>query len=174
MAGRQAKILSENTYKDLLVFAATTRQPPRNRLIVLLSLKAGLRAGEIANLTWDMVLDPMGGIARTIDLQDSAAKKRSGRIIPVHRELFDGLAAYQRITKPVGPVIRSERGGPMTAMSIVNWFAKAYRAIGVEGCSSHSGRRTFVTKAARLVHRAGGVVARLAADRSVSILSRFT
>jgi integrase len=176
MGGRQAKILSENTYKDLLVFAATTRQPARNRLIVLLSLKAGLRAGEIANLTWDMVLDPTGSIARSIDLQDSAAKKRSGRIIPVHRALFDGLAAYQQITKPVGPVIRSERGGPMTAMSIVNWFAKAYRAIGVEGCSSHSGRRTFVTKAARLVHRAGGSlrdVQYLAGHRSIQTTQRY-
>ena len=44
----------------------------------------------------------------------------------------------------------------MTPVSIVNWFAKAYRAIGLQGCSSHSGRRTFITRAARLVHQAGG------------------
>lgn len=66
MAGKQAKILSENSYKDLLTFAATTRYPVRNRLIVLLSLKAGLRAGEIAKLTWEMVLDPNGAIATAI------------------------------------------------------------------------------------------------------------
>jgi len=58
MAGRQAKILSDNTCNDLLLFAATTRYPARNRLMALLSLKAGLWAGEIANLTWEMVLDP--------------------------------------------------------------------------------------------------------------------
>jgi hypothetical protein len=44
----------------------------------------------------------------------------------------------------------------MTPVSIVNWFASAYRAIGVCGCSSHSGRRTFITRAARLAHAAGG------------------
>ena len=44
----------------------------------------------------------------------------------------------------------------MTAVSIVNWFAHAYRAVGLDGCSSHSGRRTFITRAARLVHKAGG------------------
>ena len=55
-----------------------------------------------------------------------------------------------------GPVIESERGGPMRPVAIVAWFARAYRAIGLTGCSSHSGRRTFITKAARLVHRAGG------------------
>ena len=44
----------------------------------------------------------------------------------------------------------------MSPVSIVCWFAKAFRVIGLEGCSSHSGRRTFITRAARLVHKAGG------------------
>ena len=55
----------------------------RNRVIVLLAAKAGLRAGEIANLTWDMVLDPTGGISSVIELRDIAAKNGSGRLIPV-------------------------------------------------------------------------------------------
>jgi integrase len=62
MAGRQAKILHEQQINDLLVFASATRNPLRNKLIVLLSVKAGLRAGEIAGLTWDMVLDPTGEV----------------------------------------------------------------------------------------------------------------
>jgi integrase len=52
MSGKQAKILSEQQVEDLLFFAKTTRNPDRNRVIVLLSTKAGLRAAEIANLTW--------------------------------------------------------------------------------------------------------------------------
>ena len=60
MAGRQAKILSVGDVNDLLVFASCTRHSLRNRVIVLLAAKAGLRAGEIAKLTWDMVLDPTG------------------------------------------------------------------------------------------------------------------
>ena len=44
----------------------------------------------------------------------------------------------------------------MNPVSIVNWFAKTYRALDLHGCSSHSGRRTFITRAARLVHQAGG------------------
>ena len=44
----------------------------------------------------------------------------------------------------------------MTPAGIVLWFGRAYAALGLEGCSSHSGRRTFITRAARLVHKAGG------------------
>ena len=43
----------------------------------------------------------------------------------------------------------------MRTTSIVNWFASAYRELGFEGCSSHSGRRTFITNAARNLHRTG-------------------
>jgi integrase len=156
MLGKRAKILSDDNIRDLLAFAALTRYPPRNRVMVLLSVKAGLRAGEIASLTWSMVTDATGEIGTVIALEDRAAKKKSGRVIPVHPDLADALTTLRNGTGGNGLLIRSERGGPMTAASVVNWFATAYRAIGVTGCSSHSGRRTFVTRAARLVHTAGG------------------
>lgn len=70
MIGKKAKILSDEHITRLLSFASTTRYPARNRVIVLLSLKAGLRAGEIAKLTWPMVLDPDGRIALVIELRD--------------------------------------------------------------------------------------------------------
>ena len=156
MAGKQAKILSDDQVEQLLLFASTTRNPLRNRVLILLSLKAGLRAGEIANLTWPMVLDPAGDIGPVIELRNHAAKKKTGRVIAMHPDLRAALAAWRDATVTVGPVVRSERGRPMTPVSIVNFFAIAYRAIGLAGCSSHSGRRTFITRAARLVHKAGG------------------
>jgi integrase len=155
-SGKQAKILSLSDVSDLLVFAACTRHPIRNRVIVLLSAKAGLRAGEISNLTWDMVLDPIGNIGSVIELRDHAAKKGSGRLIPMHPELADALSAWRQTSIGSEHVVRSERGGPMTALSIVVWFNRAYQYLGLDGCSSHSGRRTFITRAARLVHEAGG------------------
>ena len=163
MPGRQAKILSDDSIADLLVFALNTRNPQHNEVMVLLSAKAGLRAGEIANLTWDIVLAANGEIGTSIELHDRAAKKRSGRLIPLHPQLREALTALRSVTGGSGPVIRSRRGSPMTPTSIVVWFANAYRALGLTGCSSHSGRRTFITRAARLAHRAGGLVARRAA-----------
>src|SRR6476661_810793 len=108
MAGKQAKILSRGDVNDLLVFANCTRHPLRNRVIVLLAAKAGLRAVEIANLTWDMVLDPTGHIGTVIELRDIAAKNSRGRLIPLHPALSEALAAYLPLSSSSGsgPVIR--------------------------------------------------------------------
>jgi integrase len=176
MLGKQAKILSDDNIRDLLAFTSLTRYPMRNRVIVLLSVKAGLRAGEIANLTWAMVTDPVGDIGTVIALEDRITKKKSGRVIPLHADLADALATLRDMTGENGPVIRSERDTAMAPLSIVNWFRIAYRAIGLTGCSSHSGRRTFVTRAARLVHKAGGSlrdVQLLAGHRSIQTTQAY-
>jgi integrase len=176
MAGRQAKTLSAADIKDLLVYASCTRHPLRNCVIVLLSAKAGLRAGEIASLSWDMVVGPTGQIGYVIELRDTAAKKGSGRMIPMHPDLRCALESLRRVAGQSEYVATSERGHAMTPSSIVVWFNRAFKKIGLRGCSSHSGRRTFVTRTARMVHKAGGSlrdVQLLAGHRSILTTQRY-
>jgi hypothetical protein len=47
-------------------------------VIFLLSIKAGLRAKEIASLTWDMITDAEGDIAFALNLGSQQRIIRSG------------------------------------------------------------------------------------------------
>jgi len=170
MAGRQAKTLTKLQLAAALRRAGRSRYGDRDRAIILLSAKAGLRAGEIAKLSWQMVVDAQGRIASQIELHDIAAKKGSGRTIPMHPALSRALGRLQQRDGRDGAVIRSERGSALRPSSVVNWFARLYRDLRFDGCSSHSGRRTFITNAARLVSKAGGSlrdVQQLAGHRSI-------
>ena len=172
MAGKQAKILTRQQVVAALRRARRGRYPQRDRVMILLSVKAGLRASEIAKLSWSMVLDTHGRVADSIELHDSAAKMRGGRTIPLHPHLRRSLQQLRRATGTRGAVLRSERRGSrgLSPSSIVNWFRQLYADLGFAGCSSHSGRRTFITHAARLVFKAGGSlrdVQQLAGHRSI-------
>ena len=94
--GKQAKTLSKGQVDAVLGYLAKTRWPTRNRVIFLLSVKAGLRAKEIACLTWRMVTDARGQIGQAIHLEDTASKGRSGRVIPMNEELRTALREYAR------------------------------------------------------------------------------
>jgi integrase/recombinase XerD len=156
--GKQAKTLSKRQIEATLSLLASTRYPVRNRVILLLSVKAGLRAKEIAGLTWTMVTNADGQIGRAIHLHDNASKGRSGRTIPMHtgvRLALQDLLDQAKRT-PDDFVIRTERSKRTSAQVIVNLFARWYEILGFSGCSSHSGRRTSITNAARKISTVDG------------------
>jgi integrase len=155
MPGRQAKFITPAMLRKMLAHVRHSRTAARDRVIILLSVKSGLRAAEIAGLDWSMVLDPQGRVGHLIAVHDAIAKMRSGRRIPIHPHLRRALLVLQRRSGSYGPVIGSSRSGAMRPNSIVNWFVVLFAELGFEGCSSHSGRRTFITTAARNLHRAG-------------------
>ncbi|MEZ5691974.1 MAG: site-specific integrase [Rickettsiales bacterium] len=158
MAGKQAKLLTDFMVTAMIKHIRKNRYPDRDIVIILLSTKAGLRAGEIAQLTWQMVLDANGKVGKLIELHDIAAKKLHGRTIPINPLLRHSLIKLHKLQDfPLsGEVILSERKTPIKPASIVKWFKLLYNALGYNGCSSHSGRRSFVTKAARNIHLVGG------------------
>ncbi len=159
--GKQAKVLTPRQERRVLKRLGATRYPARDRVIFLLSIKAGLRAKEIASLTWAMVTDAEGDGAEEIALTDASSKGTGGgRTIPMHPTLPEALGPLQAArgekARPDLPVIHSERGRGMSAASVAVWFHRLYRDLGLSGCSSHSGRRTFITQAAHKIVEAGG------------------
>ena len=179
--GKQAKILNEHQLQALLAWLETRKNADRNRLIVLLSFKAGLRAKEIASLKWSMVMNADGEIGDHIHLTNEASKGKSGRVIALNKELkkqlikikhFDGID----ITDADRSVIRTQRRQGTTPQVIVNSFGEWYRKLGFVGCSSHSGRRSFITQAARKASLVGGSlrdVQTLAGHASLATTSRY-
>jgi len=181
MQGKQAKIVSPTQERAILGYLATTRYPSRDRVMFLLSMKAGLRAKEMAALTWAMITDAEGQIAEALQLQNRASKGTTGgRTIPLHPDLQDALTALQTARgdapRPEQAVLFSERGGGLSPATVRLWFHRLYTALKMDGCSSHSGRRTFITRAARKVSQVGGSlrdVQELAGHTSLAMTQRY-
>jgi integrase/recombinase XerC len=179
--GKQAKVVKRSELTKLLDHVSRSRHPKRDRVIVLLSFKAGLRAKEIAELTWSMVTDASGEIADAIALTNSASKgKNGGREIPMHPELRSALVALRAVrgdkVRPDLPVVYSERGRGYSAEAIAVWFHGRFAELRIEGASSHSGRRTFITSAAKKIVEAGGSlrdVQELAGHTSLATTQRY-
>src|SRR4051794_33539230 len=91
MPGKQAQMLTPRILNRMLAHMRGSPTPHRDRVMVLLSAKAGLRACEIARLDWSMVLDARGEVGPVLTIEDRIAKKRGGRRIPLHPDLRRAL-----------------------------------------------------------------------------------
>ena len=139
--GKQAKVLTDKQVALALDAVATRRYPIRDRVMILLSIRAGLRAKEISHIRWSMVTDAQGAVTDTIHLVNGASKgKRGGREIPMSKDLRQALIELQAF-KPAAPedrIIFSERDIGIFPKTLAIWFLTLYRDLGFKGASSHS------------------------------------
>ena len=79
-------------------------------------------------------------------------------MIPLHPQIRKNLIEMRSEKDATGidRVIQSERSKAVGSQTIINMFQTWYRDLGLEGCSSHSGRRTFITMTARQISTVGG------------------
>ena len=177
--GKQAKVLTDAQIRAVLAAVEGRRYPLRDRVMVLLSIRAGLRAKEIAMLRWSMVTDAEGNVGDAPHLPNKASKgKNGGRTVPLRAELRDALLKLHADRNPDSSdnIIHSERDVGMSAGAVQVWFHRPYQELGFSGASSHSGRRTFITRIAKKIVEAGGSlrdVQELAGHASLSTTQRY-
>jgi integrase/recombinase XerD len=135
----------------------------------------------MASLTWAMVTDAQGSVAEVQHVPNRASKgKTGGRTIPLHPDLQTALVTLQTeradMATPERSILFSERGGGLSPATVRLWFHRLYTSLKMDGCSSHSGRRTFITRAARRVSQVGGSlrdVQELAGHTSLAMTQRY-
>ncbi|CAC9602831.1 hypothetical protein [uncultured Gammaproteobacteria bacterium] len=136
--GKQSKILTDKQVKTMLLHLSTTRMSIRNQLIFLLSVKSGLRSKEISRVRWNMAVD----------------SNKDVKVLLL--ELFDIEKQRYDFDINTSNVIRTERSKHSSPQSIVNMFQRWYSDLEFIGCSSHSGRRTFITNLSKKISLVGG------------------
>lgn len=146
----QAKTLSTTDIERLLAHIDTRKHAARNRAMVLLTHWAGLRIGEVACLRWSDVLTTDGVVKDEIRLLPDMTKGRHARTVFVNAKLKVELQAYATQANCVDrsyPFFASQKSikAGFTANSLAQTLALLYAGAGLEGASSHSGRRTFLT-----------------------------
>lgn len=161
--GKQSKVLNKKQIEMVSTYLRSKRNGLRNQTIFLLSIKCGLRAKEIAELRWKEVCHSGGGIDENINLTNKTSKGRSGRIIPLNKdvknnltELLEEHTKFRSFDVNTSSVVRTERSLSTSSQSIVNMFQKWYSTLGLIGCSSHSGRRTFITETSKKISLVSG------------------
>jgi integrase/recombinase XerD len=150
---KQAKTLTQPELRRVLDYIATRPHAVRNRTMLLATHLAGMRVGEVSNLRYEDVIDVAGQIRDEIRLDAAQTKGRYGRVVFVNAKLKRELETYlgsHPQTKPDDKLFYTQKraGTGFTPNTLAQHFHYLYKRAGIEGASSHSGRRSFLTNLA--------------------------
>lgn len=170
---KRAKTLTERQLVKLFEHIdETSFFPERDKLIMMLSFKAGLRAAEISKINLVDMLNAEGKIDDFIRIHPKVAKFNRARDIPMHPLIRRALVAFMKAFPSAEFVAISDkkffwalkRGETipadaefdrMSPKAICCVYKRLTEGAGFEGASSHAGRRTFGTQAARKANKHG-------------------
>lgn len=171
----QAQILTDSQLKRALARCDTRKHRVRDQAIIQISVYAGLRAKEIAALTWGMLFESTGAVRPQFNLQGSQSKHGRSRTVYVSRKLRRVLEQYRSTAQdpsPNQPLFLSQRQQAFSANTMCQLMLDIYKSAGLASASSHSGRRTFIT---RLAEQGINVrlLAELAGHSSITTTQRY-
>jgi integrase/recombinase XerD len=167
----KAKVLTTEEFKRLLMVATAGHFPERNTAIIYCSFGLGLRAKEIAALTIGDIADENFTLLDEVNIKRSMTKGQKQRQVYLsNKKVRSVLMAYlDSLNNPKlkSPLFQTQRKSRFTPNVLQKWFGAMYEKAGIVGASSHSGRRTFIT---RLIEQGVDIkaVSRLAGHSNIS------
>jgi integrase/recombinase XerD len=150
---KQAKTLNQQELRKVLDYISTRKHAARNRAMLMTTFLSGMRVGEVSSLRIKDVIDAEGNVRNEIRLTPEMTKGDSARIVFVNERLRKELEQYLRINKSNNPdsklfYSQKKTSNGFNANTLTQHFHFLYKRAGVDGASSHSGRRTFITNLA--------------------------
>lgn len=148
----RACILTSWQFETVMQSVRSRAYPSRDKAIVAISFYLGLRAKEIASLKVRDVYAPNGTVRQVLHVKRSYSKMNRMRdVYLASDQLREALTSYRVVRLAVShdePLFPTRTGRHFTANGMVQLFRDIYAQAGVERASSHSGRRTMITRLA--------------------------
>ncbi|MCJ2015152.1 tyrosine-type recombinase/integrase [Methylobacterium sp. J-076] len=173
---KQACVPTEAEFKRLVAVVGQGRHGARNRAVLMISYLAGLRVGEIASLQWIDLLDGEGRVREQLRLSAAATKGGHARVVFMNARLRREIEQF-RASLSVAPDLRlpvlvTQKRTAFSANTLCQLMRGWYDQAGLDGGSSHSGRRWFIT---RLAHAgiSPKAIMMLAGHRHLSTTQRY-
>lgn len=174
---KQAKTLNQQELRKVLDYISTRKHATRNRALLMTTFLSGMRVGEVAALRFKDVVDADGNVRNEIRLTPAMTKGQFARVVFINEKLRKELIAYLKFYKPTDldqKLFYSQKStsNGFNANTLTQHFHFLYKKAGIDGASSHSGRRSFITNLA-----SKGVSVRvlmsLAGHRSISTTQAY-
>ena len=149
----QARTLNEQEIEQVLDYTKTRKHAARDRCLILSSHLSGMRVGELAALTVGHILALNGTVRCEVRLTADQTKGKHARTVFINQRLREEWTSYLQTMRiddrqrALFPSQKNTRGG-FSANSLAQHFINLYRGAELDGCSSHTGRRTYATKIA--------------------------
>lgn len=174
---KQAKTLNAQELRRVLDYIATRKHAARNRALLMTTFLSGMRVGEVASLRLRDVVDATGKVRDEIRLTPEMTKGSYARVVFINERLRKELQQYitqLKLTDANAKLFYSQKAASdgFNANTLTQHFHFLYRRAGVDGASSHSGRRTFITN---LANKGVGVrvLMNLAGHRSIATTQAY-
>ncbi len=172
----KAKVLDQAELKRTIALQRLSRHGLRNTALLYCSFGLGLRAKELASLSIGDILNSDGSLKEEIVLTSKHTKNGKQRHIYLsNSKVINALRDYldqRKDLAPNQPLFLSQKDGRFSPNTIQMLLKRMYVEAGIEGASSHSGRRTFAT---RLIENGADIkaVSKLMGHSTISMTAKY-